>query len=123
MLGPFAFYEKSQVVPVADAIREEYLDLVTTDEKFQSYMSCGTDTALKMKYRAEVWCRRLEAIIGEREPRCFSRSVREGLYGADPSCSVLRATDSVRGRRRGRPRRALLRLVHRYCNRARGARD
>lgn len=133
LLGPFAFLQKPQVIPVADAIREEYLDLVTTDERFRSYMSCGTDTSHKMKYRAEAWRRRLEAIVTEKEPRCFSQAVKEALYGADPTCRIcgqrIQCVDDSeidhiehywRG---GRTIPENGRLVHRYCNRARGGRE
>jgi hypothetical protein len=133
LLRPLASLEKAQVIPVADAIREEYLDLVTTDEKFRSYMSCGTDTAYKMRYRADAWRRRLESIIAEREPRCFSRAVKASLYGADPTCRICRQhiqcvddgeVDHVEHYwRGGRTIPANGRLVHRYCNRARGGRE
>ncbi len=34
VLYTFAFFEKRQIVPVADAIREEFLDLMSTDDTF-----------------------------------------------------------------------------------------
>jgi hypothetical protein len=43
VLYVFTYYERRQIVPIADAIREEFLDLMTTDDTFVDYVGRTTD--------------------------------------------------------------------------------
>jgi hypothetical protein len=133
LLYSFSFYEKSQIIPVADAIREEFLDVVTNDDTFIEYVASTGDKPDRIQYRAEAWQQRLKKLATSKEPRTFSLVVKERLFKADPTCKICgqkihdvddAEVDHIKHYWRGGktiPKNA--RLVHRYCNRARGGRD
>lgn len=135
ILYTFAFFEKRQIVPIADSIREEFLDLMTNDPTFVDYIGRTTDKPDRVRYRAETWRRRLDAVVAvpAGETRAFSRKLKERLHAADPTCALCNQrihssddaeVDHVKHYWRGCatiPSNA--RLTHRHCNRARGGRD
>ena len=135
LLYTFSYYEKPQIVHSADRIREEFLDLMTYDDKFNEYISSTTDKPDRIRYRAEVWRQRMDALIGDTPigPRLFSLALKEELYERDPTCQICgqrihdmddSEVDHIEHYWRGGktiPENA--RLTHRYCNRARGGRD
>lgn len=129
-----SFYEKSQVVPAADAIREELLDLMTNDSSFVEYITSTGDKPERIKYRAEEWQRRLGELLDARaQPRTFTLELKQRLFDSQPTCRICSQkihdvddseVDHVKHYWRGGatvPDNA--RLTHRYCNRARGGRD
>jgi hypothetical protein len=134
ILYGFSLYEKRQIVASADAIREEFLDLLTHDDKFLDFIGRSTDRIDRIQYRAETWLGRLRAVINvpSNEPRQFSRALKIKLFNADPSCAICgqhifdlndSELDHVRHYWRGGatiPENA--RLTHRFCNRHRGGR-
>ena len=134
LLYGFAFYEKRQIVPAADAIREEFLDLMANDPVFVDYIGRSTDKPERVQYRAQVWLDRLEKVVNipANETRAFTRKLKEAMHAADPSCALCEQriqsaddaeVDHVKHYWRGGatiPDNA--RLTHRHCNRARGGR-
>ncbi|MQW71573.1 DUF262 domain-containing protein [Sinorhizobium medicae] len=134
ILYGLAFYEKRQIIHAADAIREEFLDLMTNDTTFVDYIGRSTDKPERLKYRAQAWLDRLAAVISvpPNETRTFSRKLKETIYKTDPSCAICNQhvssaddgeIDHVKHYWRGGatiPENA--RLTHRYCNRVRGGR-
>lgn len=134
LLYTFAFFEKRQIIPVSDAIREEFLDLMSTDETFVDYIGRTTDKPDRIRYRADTWRQRLEAAIRvpAGEARAFTRKLKDELHAADPTCAICAQhihapedaeVDHIKHYWRGGatiPENA--RLTHRYCNRARGGR-
>lgn len=134
ILYTFSFYEKRQVIPAADAIREEFLDLMTYDHTFVDHIGRFTDSPAKVRYRADEWRRRMDAVIAvpTNENRCFSERQKRELFERDPNCAVcgqriLFLEDSEVDHiehywRGGRTIPENARLAHRYCNRARGGR-
>lgn len=134
LLYSFSFYEKSQIIPVADRVREEFLDLVTSDPTFVEYITSTTDKPERIQYRAEVWQQRLRAVAGHADqgPRSFSLDLKQRLYEANSTCQICHQrihdlddaeVDHIEHYWRGGktiPENA--RLAHRYCNRARGGR-
>lgn len=132
ILYTFSFYEKSQIVPVSDAIREEFLDLLTYDSTFIDYISRTTDKAERVQYRADTWRNRIQNLIGYsgKEPRNFSLELKERLFKANPTCQICKqrihdVDDSELDHiqhywRGGKTIDENARLTHRYCNRARG---
>lgn len=134
LLYSFSFYEKSQIIPIADRIREEFLDVMTHDPTFVDYITSTTDKPDRVQYRAEVWRARMQELVGldGPEPRSFSLALKEQLYSADPTCQLCgqrihdlddSEIDHIQHYWRGGktiPQNA--RLTHRYCNRARGGR-
>jgi hypothetical protein len=134
LLYIFAYYEKRQIVPIADAIREEFLDLMTYDQKFVEYITSSTDNMERVRYRADTWRQRMDVLIGTGTsgPRTFSRQLKKQLFDASPTCEICHQhiqhmddseVDHIQHYWRGGktiPENA--RLTHRYCNRARGGR-
>lgn len=134
VLYGFSLYEKRQIVAAADAIREEFLDLLTHDDKFLDFIGRTTDKTDKVQYRAETWLGRLRSVIDvpAGETRQFSRALKIRLFGADPTCTICGQhifdindleLDHIRHYWRGGatiPENA--RLTHRFCNRRRGGR-
>jgi hypothetical protein len=133
LLYTFSFYDKSQIIPVADSIREEFLDVLTNDELFIEYISSSTDKPERIQYRAENWRQRLQSLVSTKENRGFSLQLKQQLYDADPTCKICgqkihevddSEVDHIQHYwRGGRTIPENARLTHRYCNRARGGRN
>lgn len=134
VLYTFAFFEKRQIVPVADAIREEFLDLMSSDDTFVDYIGRTTDKPDRVRYRADTWRKRIEAavVVPAGEARAFSRKLKVDLHAVDSTCAICgqhiqapedAEVDHIKHYWRGGatiPKNA--RLTHRHCNRARGGR-
>lgn len=134
ILYTFAFFEKRQIVPAADAIREEFLDLMSTDATFVDYIGRTTDKPDRVRYRADVWRKRMDAVVAipSGEKRAFSLKLKRDLHATDPACAICDQTiqspddaevDHILHYWRGGatvPENA--RLTHRHCNRSRGGR-
>jgi hypothetical protein len=135
LLYGFSLFEKRQIVAAADAIREEFLDLLTHDDRFLDYIGRTTDKPDRILYRAETWLSRLRVVINTpaSETRNFSRALKASFFNSDPTCSICgqhihdlndSELDHVRHYWRGGatiPSNA--RLTHRFCNRQRGGRE
>lgn len=82
LLYTFSFYDKRQIIPIADSIREEFLDLLTYDTKFVDFITATTDQVDRVRYRAEEWRRRLDQLVGDvkSEPRTFSLELKRELF-------------------------------------------
>ena len=127
----FTLYDKHQVIPYLDAIREELIHLMTSDEDFIRSITKSTDKKEHIHIRFSKWQNSLQNIIGypQREPRTFSLKLKEELWNRDPYCGICgqrinllddAEVDHIEEYWRGGktiPKNA--RLVHRYCNRAR----
>ncbi len=132
ILYTFSFYEKSQIVPIADGVREEFLDLMMQDSTFVKYITSTTDKPERVRYRADIWRQRLKTLVSSPGPRTFSPELKRKLYEDKPICGICdqdiheiddAELDHIRHYWRGGktiPQNA--RLTHRYCNRARGGR-
>lgn len=135
LLYGLAFYERRQIIPVSDAIREEFLDLMSHDPVFVDYIGRTTDNPSRVHYRARVWLERLEKLVSvpANETRAFSRELKTALHDTNPTCTLCgqrihepddAEVDHVEHYWRGGstiPENA--RLAHRYCNRKRGGGD
>jgi hypothetical protein len=132
----FTNYEKSQIVPHADTIREELLHLMTHNQEFIDSIMIQTSGKEQVQKRFEIWKDSLNKIIGtigKREPRAFTLSLKKELFELDNSCKICGQTihnmddaevDHIEHYWRGGktiPENA--RLTHRYCNRQRGGRN
>lgn len=135
LLYTFSFYERRQIVPAADAIREEFLDLMSSDATFVDFIGRTTDKPDRVRYRADQWRRRVDAVVNTppNEVRAFSRKLKIDLHRADPACRICNQhiqtpedseVDHVVHYWRGGPTiPENARLTHRWCNRVRGGRD
>jgi hypothetical protein len=133
VLYTFSFYKKSQIVPIADAIREEMIDLMSSDALFTLYISSTTDKPDRIRYRADEWRKRMDALVTDQGPRNFSRALKDSLFFQNPTCTICgqRIQDSDDAEvdhvehywRGGKTIPENARLTHRYCNRARGGKE
>jgi 5-methylcytosine-specific restriction endonuclease McrA len=134
LLYVFTYYERRQILPASDAIREVFLDLMATDATFDDYIGRTTDQPERIRYRAETWKKRVDALVTvpANELRIFSRQLKMQLFSADPTCALCgqhiqsvddAELDHVINYWRGGPTSSEnARLAHRYCNRIRGGR-
>lgn len=90
VLYTFSQYDREDILPITDRIREEFLDMLTTDPTFVEYISSSTDRADRIQYRAETWNQRLQKLIGLQtdEPRTFSLAFKESLLAKHTTCHV-----------------------------------
>ncbi len=135
LLYVFSFYEKQQIVPVADRIREEFLDVMTNDRTFVEYVTSTGDKKDRVVYRAETWKRRVDELIKDHpvQPRTFSWALKKQLFEANSECQlchqrIVEIDDAEVDHidhywRGGKTIPDNARLVHRFCNRQRGGRD
>lgn len=128
----FTYYERRQIIPVADALREEFLDMFVSDPTFVDYIGRTTDKPDRVRYRAEAWKSRVDRLVSipAHETRNFSSGLKKQLYISDPSCRICQQqiqsvddaeVDHIKHYWRGGatiPSNA--RLTHRFCNRVRG---
>ena len=134
LMTSFAAYDKPQIVSHQDAIREEFIHLLSTDQFMVDSLSLGTNSRQKMRYRHDMWGAALRSLLDttEREPRCFQLAFKRDLWQRNPTCGICgqtihslddAAVDHVlhywRG---GRTIPANARLTHRFCNSRRGGR-
>ena len=131
MMGTFAKENKHTVFQHLDSIREALIDLMTSDQEFIDSIELSTSSLQAVTKRFDKWRMALQAIIGigRREPRCFSRQLKDELFEANPTCAICNnqishvddaAIDHIEQYWQGGktiPENA--RLTHRYCNWAR----
>lgn len=130
----FTQYDKHQIVPYADSIREELIYLMANDKEFIDSVIISTSAQSKVLTRFDKWRESLRNVVGfpKTEPRCFSTELKKELFERNNTCQICRQeiqtlddaeVDHIEFYWRGGktiPENA--RLVHRYCNRARGGR-
>lgn len=128
----FTQYEKNQIYPKKDAIKEELVWLMTHDEKFIDSITISTNDKPKVLERFEIWMRALRDIVGQphKEPRSFSYEIKEQLFKANQYCGIcgqkILFLDDAEVHhidfywRGGKTIPSNARLVHRFCNRSIG---
>lgn len=131
----FTLYEKRDVVPRSDAIREELLWLMTQDEEFYWSIAKSTDNPKNVKIHFRKWLDNLNTLLGipSKEPRSFSSSLKKSLWEQKPTCrrcgqEIMLVDDAVIDHvkhywRGGKTIPGNARLLHRFCNAQRGGRD
>lgn len=133
----FTQYEKNQVVGLTDSIREELIWLMTHDKEFIDSILISTSSRDKVYARFEKWIHSLKEVLGTptKIKRNFTLSLKEQLFKANPTCALPSCNQRIHTVddaevdhiefywRGGKTIPSNARLVHRYCNRARGGRD
>jgi len=133
---PLAEYDLGQLTRASDRIREEYLDMISTDSRWVDAVTKSTSDYQKIEYAFETWKGRLREVMKDvpanDSARCFSYELKEELYTQNSTCAICgqdirlindAALDHDRHYWRGGktiPENA--RLVHRQCNLQRGGR-
>ena len=123
----FASYEKSQVVPKIDSIRESMINIILEDSEFLP--NAGTLQKEVVRYKFNTWFYELQSIINSpKQPRSFSSQLKEELFDKDSTCSIcdqsIKSIDDAeidhhkpywKG---GATIPENARLSHRFCNRS-----
>lgn len=131
LMYSFARADKNKVYQNLDAIREALIHLMTGDQDFIGSIELSTSSVKAVTTRFDKWRLMLQNIVGiaQKEPRCFSRKIKQELYDKDPTCTICSqriqdiddaAVDHIEQYWMGGktiPDNA--RLTHRYCNWAR----
>ncbi len=129
LMWSMAREDKNRVMANLDAIREALIFLMTEDQEFIDSIELSTSSVKAVTTRFDKWRSMLDRILGAKQPRCFSRQLKESLYSANPTCALCgqhiadvddAAVDHIRMYWLGGetiPENA--RLTHRYCNWAR----
>lgn len=132
----FIPYETNQVIPYADLIKEELINLQIHDETFRDTLTgSGTNSPNKLKLKFDMWGNTIKGILNypQNEPRTFSYSLKEQLWKENNTCQICSQKISTiddaeidhitcywKG---GKTIPENARLTHRFCNRSRGGRN
>jgi HNH endonuclease len=127
----FAREDKSVIFQNLDSIREALIHLMTEDGAFIDSIELSTSAVQAVTSRFDTWRLALHEIVGisKREPRCFSRQLKEALFNSNSTCRICEqkieevddaAVDHIKQYwTGGRTIPENARLTHRYCNWAR----
>ena len=130
----FQEYSRSEVTASADRIYEEYLDMITSDDKWVDYVRRATGERNRLTYVFESWRRRLREVLADApqldNSRAFSKDLKNEMFRQCSKCEICDndiklIDDAVLDHeqyywRGGRTIPENARLVHRYCNMSRG---
>lgn len=129
----FTQYEKSQVVGKADAIRDALISLTIKDEEFRAAITAATGDKYRAIYRFDRWRETLAEVIGTGDigARLFTADMKRNMYQQSQRCAICSQTihtiddaevDHVTPFSKGGATDIQnAQLVHRYCNRSKGA--
>ena len=126
----FTAYDLHQITQRADAIYEEYLDLIATDELWVECVTKSTGDPTKIRYSFEMWQERLADLMGPvasaEGSRLFSRQLKLEMWQQDRSCALCQqeiksVIDAAMDHdahywRGGLTIPSNARLLHRLCN-------
>jgi len=128
LMYSFADKDKNRIMANLDVIREALIVLMTENKDFIDAIELSTSSDKMVKLRFDIWRKTLDEILdqGEKQPRCFSRSLKQKLYDENKTCSLCgnhiadpddAAVDHIQqywlG---GETSLNNARLTHRYCN-------
>jgi hypothetical protein len=135
MMLSFSRYEQRDIVPYRDAVWDALLDLMATNREFIDAITLGTSQRNHLLARTDIWNNRLREVLENPQtaPRRFTRAFRQELFEADPTCALCHqqitslddatVDHTIPYSFGGETSPANGRLVHRYCNAARGNRN
>lgn len=126
----FTKYDLGQITRSADAIFEEYLDLVSVDERWRDCVRRTTGDYTRLEYVFDRWNERLRLCLSGSRPndsrRLFSRQLKEEMFKQNQTCTRCRQRislllDAVLDHdehywRGGKTIPENARLAHRHCN-------
>lgn len=133
----FTHYDLGQITRRADAIFEEYVDLVSNDSKWVEYVRIATGESNRLSYVFDTWHQRLALAIDQELPndsqRIFSKSLKEEMFQQSRECAIcgqkiILLMDAALDHdlhywRGGQTVPENARLVHRHCNATRSTRE
>lgn len=133
----FTDYDQSDLTRNADAIFEEFLDMMSSDVQWVDCVSKSTGDSSRIKYAFETWIGRLREVMKPIErkdsKRAFSRALKEEMWKQNSTCAICSqeiklvndaALDhDVHYWRGGKTVPSNARLAHRLCNNKRPKKD
>lgn len=88
----FTDFDLGQLTRSADHIYEAYIDLISTDSRWIECVSAATGDYSRIEYAVTTWQERLKlCLVGTKandKRRLFSRSLKEEMFEADPTCAL-----------------------------------
>ena len=128
----FSRFEKHQIIPKSDAIRDALIDLLTTSSSFVDSITSAVGDKNKTQYRFELWHEILKDIIqGKAEARTFDPQLRRTLFGQGQVCAICNQSihslddaqvDHIQPfAKGGLTTTENAQLTHRFCNQRKGA--
>jgi hypothetical protein len=126
----FCQYDLGQITRSADAIYEEYLDMLASDKNFAECVTKSTGDPDKIGYAFETWFERVKECLKSSEPadkqRCFSKALKEEMFKQSRTCTLCNQeikliNDAAMDHdkhywRGGKTVPSNAQLVHRLCN-------
>jgi hypothetical protein len=131
LMYTLARQDKNVIYQNLDSIREALIHLMAEDEAFIDSIELSTSSVQAVTSRFDTWRLALQGIVGisKKEPRCFSRELKEALFKSNCTCAICgqkieevddAAVDHIKQYwTGGRTIPENARLTHRYCNWAR----
>ena len=130
----FTRYDLGQLTRAADAIYEEYLDMVSTDDRWCDSVRRATGETSRIEYVFETWGGRLKSVMASNAPndgiRLFSLQLKKEFFSQASTCALCGQeikvlNDAVLDHdkhywRGGKTVPENARLTHRFCNASRG---
>lgn len=126
----FIPYSKNQIMPYADLIREELINLQVHNQEFlNTLIGSGTNSSINVIKKIEIWKDTLKGILGypKDEKRTFSKALKKQLFEENSTCKlcnqeIISIDDSeidhiVCYWRGGKTIPENAQLTHRICNR------
>lgn len=130
----FVRYDLGRITRAADAIYEEYLDMINADTQWVDRVRRASFEAARLEYTFSTWYKRLEQVLEPFSPndgqRVFSRQLKKEMFEANPTCllcgqRIVLIDDAVLDHdiqywRGGKTIPENARLAHRLCNLKKG---
>ena len=128
----FMEYNKRDVIPRSQEIKEAFLKLVTSNDKFIETIEIGTYGTAQVKLRMETWVGKLREVMGmpNDEKRLFTYEEKKRLFDQNNVCKLCgnkityiedaHVDHEKRFSEGGQTSLSNARLTHRYCNLKRG---
>jgi len=88
----FTKYEASQITRAADAVFEEYLDVLATDPSWVDSVTKSTGDSDRIGYAFETWFERLDRVLSgfntNGRKQSFSRELKEEMFQQRSTCTI-----------------------------------
>ena len=130
----FQKYDLGRITRAADAIYEEYIDLINTDKEWVDRVRRATAESTRLQYVFNTWQERLKIVMDAHESndsqRGFSRQLKKEMFEENPTCKLCNQRISllddavldhdVRYWLGGKTIPDNAQLAHRHCNLKKG---
>ncbi len=86
----FTQYEKRDIVPKAQAIKEAFTEVMTEDKQFVESIEKGTYDKNRVVMRTEKWLAKLREVMGypDKDRRLYTFDEKKALFSSSNSCHI-----------------------------------